>query len=113
PHRLSLPSPDADRADGAARRLQAIAGRPGAGGRAAVEVNLDADLPRETSRPAGPDAVLRVGADLLAAAAAARRSRPHHRGRGARPGRDRADPPAVPPRSAAAGAVRPLDRRRA
>ena len=75
--------------------------------------SLDAHLPRQAPAAAHPDAVLRVGADLLAAAAPARRSCADHGGRGPRPRSDRADPQAVPARSADPGAIRLLDQGRA
>ena len=60
-----------------------------------------------------PTAVPGVGLDLLAAAIAAGGSGPDHGRGGEGPGGDRADPPAVPARSAAAGPVPLLDQGRA
>src|SRR5690242_12447725 len=65
-----------------------------------------ADLPRQAHPAADPDTVLRVGDHLFAAAAAARRPRDHHGGRGARSGGDRADSRAVPARPADPGSIR-------
>src|SRR5215813_13480811 len=76
---------------------------------AARETGLaNAELPRAPHRSAGPDTVLRVDPDLLAPTLVAGRSGAGDGGRRARPGRDRADPQAVPPRPAGPRAIRLL-----
>src|SRR5438552_6071244 len=71
-----------------------------------LSAELDAHLPRQAHSAIDPDPVLRVGADLFAAAATARRSRNDHGRRGPRSGGDRADPQAISARSADPGAIR-------
>ena len=119
---LHLSPQDPDRAYHQARRLQADAGRAGARGRAEAEVSSGSPGTRADAMlnflgkriaAADPDAVLRVGADLLAAASAAGRSGAGHGRRGARSRRHRADPPAIPARSADPGAIRLLGQGRA
>ena len=75
---LYLPSQEPDRPHRQARRLQGGPGRAGARGRAEVRSEdddqlrtatvADAELPRQAPAAADPDAVLRVGPDLFAAA---------------------------------------------
>ena len=84
-----------------------------AGGGSSSRASADAPVPRQAPAAADPDAVLRVGDHLRAAAAAARRSGARHGRRGARPGGAGADPQAVPPRSAALRPIPLLGRRRA
>ena len=72
-----------------------------------------AEFPRPAHPAADPDIVLRVGVDLFAAASVAGRSGAGHGRRGARSRSDRADPRAVPARSADPDPVRLLGQGRA
>ena len=87
--------------------LHGLSGRHHSAARAEAELDAAGALHRAAGGGAGADAVLRLGADLLAAEAPARRRRPGAGRRGARSGRGGGDPRQVPPRPAGAGAVRP------
>ena len=92
------PGPRPSKLDpGSAAQRSASALRPGN--------QAHAEFPRQAPAAADPDAVLRVGPDLFAAASVARRSGAGDGGRGARSRRHRPYPRAIPARSAGPGAI--------